>query len=117
MVIQPAYVAGVSTWRVDDLIKFLGCDGISKSQVSPICRDLDQVVVRPAQDNRRFLNAVFWVMPTGAPPYQVRGRLWQDLPPDYGPPKAEKNTRRRYPRWRDSGAWAELLEAVRRPRL
>ena len=42
---------GVSTRRVDDLIKSLGCDGISKSQVSRICRDLDQVVetflVRP----------------------------------------------------------------------
>ena len=42
-VIQQAYVEGVSTRRVDDLIKSLGCDGISKSQVSRICRDLDQV--------------------------------------------------------------------------
>ena len=44
-VIQQAYVEGVSTRRVDDLVKSLGCDGISKSQVSRICRDLDQVVV------------------------------------------------------------------------
>ena len=36
-VIQQAYVEGVSTRRVDDLIKSLGCDGISKSQVSRIC--------------------------------------------------------------------------------
>ena len=35
---------GVSTRRVDDLIKSLGCDGISKSQVSRICRELDEVV-------------------------------------------------------------------------
>ena len=35
---------GVSTRRVDDLIKALGCDGISKSQVSRICKELDQVV-------------------------------------------------------------------------
>ena len=42
--IQQAYVEGVSTRRVDDLVKSLGCDGISKSQVSRICRDLDQVV-------------------------------------------------------------------------
>ena len=34
-VIQQAYVEGVSTRRVDDLIKALGCDGISSSQVSP----------------------------------------------------------------------------------
>ena len=33
-VIQQAYVEGVSTRRVDDLIKALGCDGISSSQVS-----------------------------------------------------------------------------------
>ncbi len=43
-VIQQAYVEGVSTRRVDDLIKSLGCEGISKSQVSRICHELDQVV-------------------------------------------------------------------------
>ena len=42
--VRQAYVEGVSTRRVDDLIKSLGCDGISKSQVSRICRELDQVV-------------------------------------------------------------------------
>ena len=31
--IQQAYVEGVSTRRVDDLVKALGCEGISKSQV------------------------------------------------------------------------------------
>lgn len=43
-VIQQAYVEGVSTRRVDDLVKALGCDGISKSQVSRICMELDGVV-------------------------------------------------------------------------
>ena len=43
-VIQQAYVERVSTRRVDDLIKALGCDSISKSQVSRICKELDQVV-------------------------------------------------------------------------
>jgi transposase-like protein len=43
-VVQQAYVEGVSTRRVDDLIKALGCDGISKSQVSRICEELDEVV-------------------------------------------------------------------------
>ena len=38
------YVEGVSTRRVDDLIKALGCDGISSSQVSRICEQLDEVV-------------------------------------------------------------------------
>ena len=52
---------------------------------------------------------MFWILRTGAPPYQVRGRLWRDLPTDYGD---WKNTHRRYSRWRDQGGWAELLEAV-----
>ena len=40
-VIQQAYVEGVSTRRVEDLVQALGCDGISKSQVSRICAQLD----------------------------------------------------------------------------
>ena len=35
---------GVSTRGVDDLVKALGCEGISKSQVSRICQELDVVV-------------------------------------------------------------------------
>ena len=37
-VVQQAYVEGVSTRRVEDLVQALGCEGISKSQVSRICR-------------------------------------------------------------------------------
>jgi putative transposase len=36
-VVQEAYVHGVSTRKVDDLVKGLGLDGISKSEVSRIC--------------------------------------------------------------------------------
>jgi transposase-like protein len=43
-VIQQAYIEGVSTRRVDDLIRALGCEGISKSDVSRICTELDTVV-------------------------------------------------------------------------
>ena len=43
-VIRQAYVEGVSTRRVDDLVEALGCEGISKSQVSRICQELDGVV-------------------------------------------------------------------------
>jgi len=43
-VVQQAYVEGVSTRRVDDLVKSLGCEGISKSQVSRICEELDGMV-------------------------------------------------------------------------
>nr|WP_291989168.1 IS256 family transposase [Luteitalea sp.] len=42
-VVQEAYVHGVSTRKVDDLVKALGVDGISKS-VSRICGTLDTVV-------------------------------------------------------------------------
>ncbi len=59
------------------------------------------LVGRPANDNRQFINAVFWILRTGAP--------WRDLPPDYGD---WKNTHRRFCRWRDRGVWERLLEAV-----
>jgi transposase len=51
-----------------------------------------------AKDNRRFINAVLWVLRTGAP--------WRDLPEDYG---GWKNTHRRFCRWRDAGQWEALL--------
>jgi putative transposase len=43
-VVQEAYVHGVSTRKVDDLVKALGLDGLSKSEVSRICAELDPVV-------------------------------------------------------------------------
>jgi transposase-like protein len=43
-VVQEAYVHGVSTRKVDDLVRALGVDGISKSEVSRICGELDTAV-------------------------------------------------------------------------
>ena len=43
-VIQEAYVAGVSTRKVDRLAKALGMDGISRSQVSRVCQELSAIV-------------------------------------------------------------------------
>ncbi|RRK01815.1 IS5 family transposase [Opitutaceae bacterium TAV3] len=58
-----------------------------------------------AEDNRRFLNAVLWILRTGAP--------WRDLPEDYGD---WKNTHRRFCRWRDKGQWEGLLnELIQEP--
>jgi|CXWL01.1.fsa_nt_gi transposase len=54
-----------------------------------------------ARDNRQFINAVFWIMRTGAP--------WGDLPPDYGD---WSNTHRCFIRWRDKGIWEKLLEVL-----
>jgi transposase-like protein len=45
-VVQEAYVQGVSTRRVDELVQALGMAGISKSQVSRLCQDLDASVER-----------------------------------------------------------------------
>ena len=51
-----------------------------------------------AKDNRLFVNAIFWILRTGAP--------WRDLPPEYG---GWKNTHRRFCRWRDKGTWEHVL--------
>jgi transposase-like protein len=40
-VIQEAYIQGVSTRSVDDLVKALGMSGVSKSQVSRLCEEID----------------------------------------------------------------------------
>jgi transposase-like protein len=40
-VIQEAYIQGISTRSVDDLVKALGMEGISKSQVSRLCGEID----------------------------------------------------------------------------
>jgi putative transposase len=61
-VVQEAYVKGVSTRKVDDLVQALGMSGISKSQVSKLCGELDDRV-------KDFLNREL----TGAWPY-----VWLD---------------------------------------
>jgi transposase len=54
-----------------------------------------------AKDNREFINAVFWILRTGAP--------WRDLPPDYG---KWQTAYKRYNRWQKRGFWAKLLEIL-----
>jgi transposase-like protein len=66
-VVMEAYVHGVSTRKVDDLVKALGADtGISKSEVSRICGNLDEDVAafrdRPLADTTYpyvFLDATY----------------------------------------------------------
>ena len=43
-VIQEAYAHGVSTRSVDDLVKAMGMTGLSKSQVSRLCEEIDERV-------------------------------------------------------------------------
>lgn len=54
-----------------------------------------------AKDNRTFINAVFWILRTGAP--------WRDLPPEY-----EKwgTVHQHFRRWRDNGTWKKVHEAL-----
>ena len=48
-VVLQCYVEGVSTRRVDDVARSMGLEGISKSQVSRICAELDEVVEEVAR--------------------------------------------------------------------
>jgi len=43
-VIQEAYIQGISTRSVDELVKALGMSGVSKSQVSRLCEEIDERV-------------------------------------------------------------------------
>jgi len=43
-VVQEAWIQGVSTRKVDDLVQAMGMSGISKSQVSSLCKDIDERV-------------------------------------------------------------------------
>ena len=70
-VVQEAYVQGVSTRRVDDLVQALGLDGISKSQVS-------RAVPGAGRRGRALPHAGGW---TGAYPY-----VWLDATYRQGAP-------------------------------
>ena len=56
---------------------------------------------RPAEDHRRIINGILWVLRTGAP--------WADLPERYGP---SATVATRFYRWRKAGIWDRILEAV-----
>ena len=60
-VIQEAYVHGVSTRSVDDLVRAMGMSGISKSQVSRLCAEIDEKVKaflsRPIEGERPYLGS------------------------------------------------------------
>lgn len=58
-VIQEAYIQGISTRSVDDLVRAMGMEGISKSQVSRLCQEIDERVqtflARPIEGDWPYL--------------------------------------------------------------
>ena len=52
-----------------------------------------------ANDNRLFVNAVLWILQTGAP--------WRDMPPSYG---NWNSIAKRFRRWVENGLWEKILE-------
>lgn len=56
---------------------------------------------RPSIDNRQIVNAIRWILKTGAP--------WRDLPGHY--PKW-KTVHSRFSRWSQQGVWARVLEEL-----
>jgi putative transposase len=60
-VVQEAYVQGISTRRVDEVVQALGMQGISKSQVSRLCQDLDQEVEQFRQRRLEGQHPYLWL--------------------------------------------------------
>ena len=64
-VVQQAYIEGVSTRKVDDLLQAMGLAGMDKSQVSRTCKELDELVEefrnRPLDDSYPYvwLDAIY----------------------------------------------------------
>ena len=54
-----------------------------------------------ASDNRKFVNAVLWVLRSGA--------RWCDLPPHYG---KENTVWKRFSRWSKSGVWIRVFQEL-----
>ena len=58
-------------------------------------------IARPAKSNRLMVEAIVWILRTGAP--------WRDLPKRFGP---WKSVYTRFRRWTRQGIWGRVLEKL-----
>ena len=70
-------------------------------KLAPLLPPQRPEVGRPAQDHRLILNAILWIVRTGAP--------WRDLPERYG---SWNTVASRFYRWVKAGVWQRVLEAL-----
>jgi transposase len=75
------------------------------SRVEPLLPSVSKKGGRPAKPHRKMVEAMIWVLRTGAP--------WRDLPEAYGP---WGSVYTRFSRWSQGGVLARLFEALARER-
>jgi putative transposase len=68
-VIQEAYIQGISTRSVDELVKGMGMSGVSKSQVSRLCEEIDQRQPSVSQWSGLYATALPVLLPSVTRPY------------------------------------------------
>lgn len=73
-------------------------------RVAPLLPGKDTDSGRTATNNRLFVDAVLWVLRTGAP--------WRDLPERFG---SWNTVFQRFNRWAKKGIWTAVFEAVQDP--
>lgn len=70
-------------------------------RIGPLLPQQERARGRPKADDRRMIDAMLWIMATGAP--------WRDLPESYGPWTTVYN---RFRLWGKQGLWERVYEAV-----
>jgi len=74
--------------------------------IEPLMKGKAGDVGRSSADNRLFINAVIWIVRSGA--------AWRDLPSRYG---AWNSVYQRFRRWAKTGHWQAIFEALQDPDL
>ncbi len=71
------------------------------AQILPVLPSQKPARGRPANDHRRTLEGILWVMHTGA--------AWREVPTDFGP---WHTLHSRYQRWCTTGIWTQIIERL-----